>query len=215
MTTLEPPRIVIVLDESGSMSPNAGEVLQTINSFIEKQKEETKKEGIEDPLFTLIKFNSNVNLIIDDQLLSTVKPLTSHNYTPDGMTALNDALGFILTRFATKSRVMMVVMTDGQENSSQNFTMPQIKSMIELHKAPKGDWEFIYLSADPTLRAQGESLGLASRYDAHRSLSVPFERLSVMTKNISDQVSNYRSCCSAQIFKQPASSDKTHPKTFK
>ncbi len=67
--------------------------------------------------------------------------LTIETYQPNGNTALLDALGRAITeadsRFRAMSeadrpgKVIIVVVTDGQENSSQTWTKEQIKEAVK------------------------------------------------------------------------------------
>ena len=81
-----------------------------------------------------------------------MNPLTDPDYMPDGGTALYDAIAEGV-RLADKDkteeeRVVCVIMTDGEENSSKETTMQQVKDIISGHEA-KGDWTFIYIGENP------------------------------------------------------------------
>ena len=78
--------------------------------------------------------------------------LSDQNYLPGGMTALYDAIAEGV-RIADKDksvdeRVICVIMTDGEENSSRETTKEQVKDIISGHEA-KGDWTFLYIGENP------------------------------------------------------------------
>ena len=58
------------------------------------------------------------------------------------------------------SSVLCVIITDGMENASKQFTARDVKNRIE-HQKTKYNWEFVYLAADPDAFAAGEALGIS------------------------------------------------------
>ena len=152
-------KIVIVLDESGSMHLIRNDIIGSINAFIEGQRGvKTDVDGIE-PHFTLVKFNSNVNCVCENTLLSEVREFSQSDYTPAGSTALYDAVGDTIEWFNYETNVLMVIITDGEENASTKFTHSKITQMINEKKEFRG-WSYVYLANDLSVARQGTSLGL-------------------------------------------------------
>jgi Mg-chelatase subunit ChlD len=77
--------------------------------------------------------------------------MTLKDYSPNGFTALYDSVrvGVNYADIDKKidERVIVVIMTDGQENSSRNTNSRQIREIITEHEA-RGDWTFIYIGED-------------------------------------------------------------------
>lgn len=107
---------------------------------------------------TLVQFDSEdpYEVIHDFKLISAVPKLTRKTYVPRAMTPLLDAIGrgindleqnlAVMPKKEKPAHVVMLVVTDGQENDSQEFTREQITKMI--NKKQEDGWKFIFLSAD-------------------------------------------------------------------
>lgn len=144
--------IVFILDKSGSMSGLEGDTIGGYNSMLKKQQ---KEEG--EAIVTTVLFDDEYELIHDRTNLKEIKPLTEDEYFVGGMTALLDAVGITINKIAnaiksTKKeyqpdQVMFVIITDGMENASHEYSDKNIKAMIEKQKKDHG-WEFIFLGAN-------------------------------------------------------------------
>lgn len=161
-------KIIFVIDESGSMQGTESDVIGGFNNFIEQQK--TEHQG--KITVSLYKFNSTWSRILNDLPIEEIRPLTNGDYTPGGLTALYDTIGNAITDIENQtsytkreykaSMVMMVVITDGQENASREYDSRKIKQMIqELEQSE--NWQFIYLGADLNNFADAEILGLKNK----------------------------------------------------
>ena len=175
------------MDESGSMGNMGVEPIQAINSFIKEQQETIIDTG---STFTLWKFDTTVKNMIDDLPLKDVKEFT--DYVPKGMTALYDAIGNAIKTKKTKTKidnVICVIVTDGIENSSTEFTSADIMAMIKTMEN-NHNWKFIYLGANQDVIAVGGNMGLntnlCSVFDASPG------GLLTATRNISQSISLYR-----------------------
>ena len=150
-------KIVIVLDESGSMQNMKQKMIDSINSLIMEQKQVTDKGG-RSATFTLVKFNNNVYRVVKNMSLNNVKLLADSDYEPNGSTALYDAIGDTINWFENEKNVLMVIVTDGQENASQKYDKHYINKMINSKK--ESGWSYVYLSSDLNTFEQGKSMGL-------------------------------------------------------
>lgn len=151
-------RIILLLDESGSMMNQKHEVVEGVNDMI-KQQRELQFEPVN---LSIIKFNSQVNKIRSDNLWN-MKPFAYHDYSPSGGTALYDAIGLTIEKFQDDVNTIMVIVTDGMENASKEFSRREMVRLIEKQRNSK-NWNFIYLSEDPTTMRQGETLGFNNRF---------------------------------------------------
>lgn len=159
-------KIVFVVDESGSMTRTADEVISGFNKFIEEQK--SIKEG--DMNVSLYKFESKVTKVFSNKNIMDVEELTNKSYRPSGLTALNDAIGIAIDESGKEladmqeedrpSKVIFVVMTDGAENASHEYESSKIREMIK-HQEEKYSWSFIYLGSDLKDADEAKNLGFS------------------------------------------------------
>lgn len=148
-------KIVIILDESGSMKSIKLDMINAINSLIDEQKQVEGKPAT----FTMVKFSDKIQRTIMNKNLKDINKITSCDYSPNGSTALYDAIGDTIKWFRNEKNVLMVIVTDGQENASTNYDKEEIEYMINEKKKTHG-WTYVYLSNDLKTAAQGNSIGL-------------------------------------------------------
>lgn len=157
--------IVVIIDRSGSMSGLANDTIGSFNIFLKEQKDVPGEAA-----FTLCTFNEDYSLVHDFIKLGTVPDLDAKSYRPSGGTALLDAMGTTIDSVGAKlaampederpSKVIVLVVTDGQENSSKVFTKEKIKSMVE-HQRDNYKWEFVFMGANVDAFSEGTSLGFS------------------------------------------------------
>ncbi len=144
--------LIFILDKSGSMSGLEKDTIGGYNSVLKKQQE---VEG--ECRITTVLFDHGYELLHDRIDLKAVSPVTEKEYQVGGSTALLDAIGRTINKidgvqkntaeeFRTK-KVMFVIITDGEENSSREFSSDKIKSMVK-ERTDKQGWEFIFLGAN-------------------------------------------------------------------
>ena len=157
----------VVLDESGSMGSVLAETIQGLNHYIKSLKEgkDSKKVSM-----SLTKFNTEVNLINVCTPINDMPFLTAVTYTPNGYTALFDAIGqsvksveehIKLNKLNPKkdTQILFVIQTDGQENASKEYNKDRILKLVEDKKAE--GWTFVFLGADMDAFALGAGFGIA------------------------------------------------------
>jgi len=135
------------------------------NAFLNEQK-------ADGGTLTLIQFDHEYQLTYERTKIAEVTPLTRETYTPRGSTALLDAIGRLIKDWKDgASNPSVVILTDGQENSSHNFTKAHIKDLIE--QKTKDGWTFAYLGANQDAFAEAGSIGIAPgctmNYDSNRT----------------------------------------------
>ena len=148
--------IIFIMDESGSMTSMGDEPWQGLNNFVRKQKESNVEFN-----FTLIFFNSEVKFFYKNLEASKIPELTSNDYNPCDTTALYDAIGKGI-EFQKKQgmdNVIFVILTDGMENSSQEYNKNTIQKMIKDLESKNG-WKFVYLGANQDSFQVGNSIGI-------------------------------------------------------
>jgi len=156
----ERSRIIMLVDETGSMQSAKAVTISSYNEWLDSNR--TKEEDEDHfPKFTLVKFNTTCRMMEQDSV-ETATRLTHENYSPNNMTALYDAIGETLTTYKNEKDNIMVMITDGQENSSRKFNQTQVKKMIEEYTEKKG-WIFHYLGANQDAWEVGQSIGISKK----------------------------------------------------
>jgi uncharacterized protein YegL len=162
--------IVVILDESGSMSSIRGDTIGGFNTFLNDQKESSDGQA----RLTLVTFSSLVRTPIDSRDIREVEPLTELSYRPGGGTALLDAIGLTIERLEDKytdeedkskipGKVIFAIITDGEENTSKTYVRKnQIAQMIK-HQTNRHGWEFAFLGANLDAVAEGRSIGISMK----------------------------------------------------
>jgi len=150
--------ITLILDESGSMESCKGAAIAGFNQYIAMLRQERAETRL-----TLTLFNSNKTEVrYRDDTITVVQPLTDETYQPDHATPLYDAIGHTLlgARRAApaEAKKLCVILTDGAENASTEYSRAHILSRIK-HFEKQG-WIFLYLGANHDVWAAGKSLGI-------------------------------------------------------
>lgn len=149
--------ITFVLDETSSMHSIAGATIEGFNSYVREIRSTDPQAQ-----FTLVRFNTQKLDRSKTGPLSEVRELTAHEYNPIGGTPLIDAVATAIRATEEeiahrKVRAIVVVQTDGEENSSRRFSKEQLKSLIE--EKQRDGWAFVFLGAGIDAFHGAEQLG--------------------------------------------------------
>ena len=159
----KPSRIelVMILDKSGSMHGLEADTIGGFNAMIEKEK----KLGI-DVRVTTVLFNDKMDRLYEHREIRSVRPLTERTYETGGTTALLDAVGDTILHMEQSgaadrqgTKVIVVIITDGMENASTEFTKAKVKELIS-DKQKKAGWDFIYLGANIDAAEEADAIGV-------------------------------------------------------
>jgi uncharacterized protein YegL len=171
--------ITIVLDRSGSMGVCREEAESGLNAFVDEQK---ALPG--DANLTLITFNNHPKTVFNGRDIKSVEKLS---ILPQGMTALYDAIGTAIAEAGQRFEAMkaedipggivFVILTDGEENASHEFTLPQIKAMIT-HQQDKYGWKFVFLGANQDTFKNADAMGINANTTADYSVGRSAETMS-------------------------------------
>lgn len=142
---------LIIVDESGSMSFIKREALAGMNETISTCQAMQKKHPEMEQRITLISFDSNYFKVhFDNVNANDAKQLTSKQYSPCGATPLYDAIGKGIAKVNaqtdTDDTVLVTIITDGEENCSEEYTLKMVKTLIE--KLKKQGWTFTLIGTD-------------------------------------------------------------------
>jgi hypothetical protein len=155
---MESNLLLFIIDQSGSMKLQTNSVISGVNKTIQEQK---KLQNDSDGDISIFFFNTNINEVRNCKL-KYVSSITSADYVPAGGTALYDAVGSAINKYSARENVIAVIVTDGLERNSLNFTHKEMTELIAEQTENKG-WSFIYLSEDPTATKQGTEMGFTNR----------------------------------------------------
>ena len=160
--------LIFILDRSGSMAGLESDTIGGFNATINDQKTIDGETRV-----TTILFDNFFEILHDRIDLQDISPLTNKDYFVRGSTALYDAVALGIRKIANvqkqtmpegrADKVIMVIITDGYENSSRETNAAMLHKMIDGCK--KDGWEFLFLGADIDAQAAAD----ASLIDASRA----------------------------------------------
>lgn len=176
--------VIFIVDESGSMSGKSS----FVESTIKEQLDEIKKQTDFDTEVYVRKFSSK-----PDKLIKIDLDNLNLKYQPNGMTALYDAVGLTINKFSEiKEPVLMVVITDGYENNSKEFTSDTLQALTK-SKQDEGNWTLIYLGSDHDIHEQSHDV---TCYAANTmSFTSDEQGYKVMSRSLTKGLSNYYDGC--------------------
>lgn len=165
--------VCFVIDESGSMGGTEADVIGGFKTVIDEQK--AVENGTCSVSF--YKFADNVHEIYKGKDVNDVEYLDG-KYRPGGCTALFDAVGTAIDKIGEwldgmkeedkPEKNIIVIMTDGGENSSHEYSASKVKDMIK-HQEDKYNWTFVYMGSDLTNAQDANSLGFGTRLFASKA----------------------------------------------
>lgn len=158
--------ITIILDRSGSMEPIRDDTIGGVNTFVDNQKGLAGAASM-----TLVKFDDVCEVLYRGKPIADAPALTRETYNPRGSTALLDAIGKTIERTGARfsamqeqdrpAKVIIVIVTDGQENASREFTKDKVMEMIRVQRDVY-KWDFVFLAANQDAIASASSVGIAA-----------------------------------------------------
>ena len=142
---------LLVVDESGSMSIIERQALIGINETLTTIQKMQKTHKNMEQRVTLITFDStHKNLFYDNVPAKKANPLKANDYNPCGATPLYDAIGMGIAKINAQATeqdsVLVTIITDGEENSSEEYNLKMIKNLIE--KLKKQNWTFTFIGTE-------------------------------------------------------------------
>jgi len=155
-TTEGGERIELIVDRSSSMRSVLDATVKGLNDFLVQQQAET---GAGNRQRRLTVFSNTVNQPKKyREALPTIPPVTVKEVMPSGSTALLDGIGTVLSSLPVEHRSVVVIVTDGQENTSKKFKQEQVNALIAERLAAQ--WTIVFLAANQDAIATGAKFGL-------------------------------------------------------
>lgn len=212
--------IAVILDESGSMGSCRDATIAGFNEFVQGQRAAT---GAGEAYLSLIKFDApHIKTVYENVNVKEVAPLSHATYTPNGGTNLMDAIGQTLNRInqllsahaqADRPGVLVVIITDGAENASREYSGEQIKEMVKTAEA--ADWTFTFLGANVDAFHMGSTFGM----NASNSVNYSTASMAATMGVLNEATVRVRSAKSAgihtsEIYSQSMYTDADRSKTM-
>jgi len=168
MTNSKRSDITILLDRSGSMATVKSDVEGGFERFLADQRAIPGECAL-----SLVQFDSlAIDQVYTEQPILTAPALSLH---PRGNTPLLDAVGHTIVRTgerlaakpeaARPGRVLFVIITDGKENASQEYTKARVRQLVE-QQTQTYKWQFLYLGANVDAFAEAGGLGISQQFAA-------------------------------------------------
>lgn len=190
--------LVFILDKSGSMGGLETDTIGGYNSMLEKQKSIDGECHI-----TTVLFDNNYELLHDRIDIKAVSSISEKEYAVGGSTALLDAIGRTIHKIGNAQKhtaddyraekVMFIIITDGEENSSRKYSADMVKAQIERKKKKYG-WEFIFLGANIDAVETAGRFGIS--VDRAQNFHADGEGVELNFRVISEAVATFRECAS-------------------
>ena len=162
-------KIFVVLDRSGSMDSCKNDTIGGFNTFVKNQKDIKADTAF----LSLYQFDHEYLISFENKPISQVENLNQETFTPRGNTALLDAIGRTINSIqANKDEtIIVVIITDGEENASHEFSKDKINKMINEKK--ELGWEFVFLGANQDAIKSAANIGIGPNssltYSANKS----------------------------------------------
>jgi hypothetical protein len=167
--------ITLIVDRSSSMNSMVQGVIDGINNFVDEQRA-TPGDGC----WSFVQFDDAAthkgagedfpHVVLNAVPQDHVPRLTTETYKPRGSTALFDAVCMTIVATGLRlaalpedqrpDKVVMVIMTDGENNSSREYTLEKMNEMIS-HQRAKYNWKFLFLAANQDAMKVGAAYGIA------------------------------------------------------
>lgn len=185
---------VCILDRSGSMHGLERDTIGGFNAMLAEQ------QALQSPCnITTVLFDNNYELLHDRIPIEAVSAITEKEYFVGGSTALYDAIGRTISKIVQvqrttapayqAERVIFLIITDGMENASREYTREKVREMIKRERESFG-WEFIYLGANIDAETAAEDVGIPP--DRAQDFIADTEGIQLNFAVMSEAVSHYR-----------------------
>ena len=143
--------VYMILDSSGSMGSIRDQAINHFNEQVDDLKKRGKEHDID---VSLITFNSDVTVARRLHQVSSIRKISREDYAPTGGTALFDAIGYAIDDLQAHTQdlndkntgVLFLIVTDGEENSSREYSREALRSRMDLLK--EQGWTFTFLAAN-------------------------------------------------------------------
>lgn len=189
---------LVIVDESGSMSIIHREALAGINETISTCQKMQKVHPEMEQRLTLISFDSDhFKLHYDNVDAREARNLTMKDYNPCAATPLYDAIGKGIAKVNAQTtaddNVLVTIITDGEENCSEEYNLEMVKNLIE--KLKKQGWTFTLIGTD---NLDVEGMAGSMSIDNHLAFTEDEESTKEMFAKERRARVRYNDCCACE-----------------
>lgn len=168
MNTKHQVHNLIILDESGSMTSIKNMVIEGFQKLVDSIKEAKKQFPEQEHFISFVSFNGTKQKVLHfTEPVSKLKKINGKNYKPNSSTPLFDAMGFSINKLKNALKgvenynVLVTIFTDGEENSSKEYSLDDIKKLIEELKQKR--WTFTYIGTDHDVEKFASSVSITNK----------------------------------------------------
>lgn len=139
-----PIHLYIILDVSPSMRTRWTQTISGLNEYLDGLRQD-QKENDQPYKVSMIHFSADVEAVYNEVELDTLPTFTTKNLQPHGSgTALYDAIGPTVKAINTTEPTLIVIITDGEENSSTKWDESKVNTLLDERKK-LGNYTYAYL----------------------------------------------------------------------
>lgn len=157
--------LVFILDKSGSMDHLRDSTISDFNETLSRYQKDSPESYI-----SLVQFDHRYHPNYIHKPVAQATPLSQETYVPSGNTSLYDTICKTIDDTGRKLaelpdwarndlRVVVVIFTDGEENSSKEFTAADVASRIS-HQESKYNWQFVFMGANQDAVLTARQIGI-------------------------------------------------------
>ena len=182
---------LIILDESGSMSSIKSSIINGFNELVQSLKGIEAQFPEQEHLISMVSFNDLNNKILHfADRVNKLDAINDSTYNPEAMTPLFDAMGFSISKLKKylegkdNYSVLVTVLTDGEENSSKEYSGLAIKNLVDELK--QQNWTFTYIGTGHDVE------GMASKMNIQNTMTFDKNDSDIKRMFIKDSKSRVR-----------------------
>jgi hypothetical protein len=180
--------IVFIVDRSGSMESIKRDMVGGFATLLTELRTVAGECSV-----TIVQFNIDYAVTFRGSLWDHV-PFEIH---PSGGTALLDAMGRAIEETGARlasmpesvrpGRVLVVVITDGEENSSRFYSRAKVFEMVR-HQRERYAWEFMFLGANQDAITEAAKVGIRNSVE----YTADMNGINAMAKTSGKSAARYR-----------------------
>jgi len=136
--------IYYLVDESGSMMPRRNNVINGLNEFLKSQENKLNT------ILSIYTFSHEINCCYEKKKYNEIGLFNENKYLPVGSTALYDSIGYILNKIKNENDIssfILIILTDGEENSSFTYHSNDLLNLIQEIKTNK-QLDIVYVGSN-------------------------------------------------------------------
>lgn len=134
----------LILDVSPSMKTRWSQTISGLNEYLDSLRKD-QADNDQPYKVTITTFSATVKKIYDEVELDNIPTFTEVNFQPSGYgTALYDAVGKTVTDIKEDGPVLIVILTDGEENSSAKWNETKVSTLLD-ERQKLGNYTYAYL----------------------------------------------------------------------